>query len=262
MVEMGRSGYGGFNLKIYLYYSIQMNRGEIMSEEERLTILQWITLNREKFEILPNYRIHHIFVKTKDDPFPVFTVGAQKMKTDQKFPIYDPTMPSIIWDIRDRIMIKEGLVESDIDPLLENFIYILCKKGYIHRHRDPSEPMKTPFYEPSEELLEKYKGMVQIRFNIIIQLPEKGGHVYYIGKKVDAKERCYALCKSSLHDHWSDIVEKGERITFSFGFIISKERADKMISFEGDDETLLFPRKKCESKSSDQLIQELGLQIE
>jgi hypothetical protein len=239
-----------------------MNRGEIMSEEERVIILQWITVNKDKFETLSNYRIHHIFVKSKDDPFPIFTAGAQRMKNNQKFPIYDPTLPNIMWDIRDRIMTKEGLVDSDIDPLLENFIYILCKKGFIHRHRDPSEPMKSELYEPSEELLKKYKGMVQIRFNIIIQLPEKGGHVYYIGNKVDGKERCYVLCKSSIHDHWSDIVEDGERITFSFGFIISKERADKMKSFEGDDITLEYPRKVCEFKTSEEIIKERGLQLD
>lgn len=208
-----------------------------MSEEEQKEILGWIYGKMDTMDKLPNYRLHHCFVKNKTDKFPTFTMGAQLAKYRQKLPAYDESLPGCIWSIKERIMKKEGLFTYEEDPRLENFIYIICKNGSIHKHKDVNSPDYYYYinrYHNKNDKETTSPGLVHIRFNVFLELPKKGGETYYSSSLIDSKERCYTLSKSGLHAHWSNKVEDGQRISLSYGFIVERKKVNMMLSFHNE----------------------------
>jgi hypothetical protein len=170
------------------------DRGEIVSIEEQRHILLWLSKNYFRFI----------------DHNPNFVEAA----------VYEdnPTIPRVIWDIRERIIKKEGL-EEYAESYNENFflkfhntlkgvtrdkIFVLTsgEGGNLDPHKDINQPC-----------------LVHTRFNVFLNLP-KYSHTYYDGHRVEAKERHYVLCRSGMDLHWTDPIHPNDnaRIAISYGF--------------------------------------------
>jgi hypothetical protein len=178
------------------------DRGKIMTEEERFAILEWVDSNIDNFTMLEWNRRHHIFIKDATSPLPFAS-------TKQKLPPYTENFPTCIWKIKDRIIEKENLLNCNQDMLYQNFIGIILKDGFIHKHRDPNVGKE-----------------IHCRFNVFVELPKKGGETFYADKLIDSKEGHYVLCRSGLDEHWSNPVEEGRRISLSFGFLMFMEKLE------------------------------------
>jgi len=167
------------------------NRGEIMTEEERLSLLKWAEKDmrdRGKLTIIGNKREHYILNEG------------------------DPTVLPIIWDIRNRIIQREGLSFYRREPILRDFLAYIPTGGYIHKHTDRNE-----------------KELIHSRFNVFIQVPENDMTTYYANKKVDTKECCYVLSRSGLDEHYTDInkTEKA-RVIISYGFLLPFQKLQEL----------------------------------
>lgn len=153
-----------------------------MTEEERLELVEWTKTMIPKMRILNNNRSDFSITPDNKDIHP------------------------LVWEIKDRIIAKENIqtLEKHDEPVFKDFLAIIFKDGYIHRHRDPN---KGELYH--------------CRFNVFLQLPDKGGQTYYNGFPIQSLEGCYVLCLSGIDYHWSDIVESDkERFSLSFGFLL------------------------------------------
>ena len=64
----------------------------------------------------------------------------------------------------------------------------------------------------------------QIRFNVCIQKPERGGYPFYSGKKLDIEERKYVICRAGLDLHTGGLIYGDKpKIVISFGFSIDED---------------------------------------
>ena len=181
-----------------------------MTEEERKEILDWVYKHETDFKLIRFNRYNHTILRRKTDEYSSCIVN--------KMPAYDLLLPRCIWEIKDRIIQKEGVEWCKQDSMFQDFIVICKPSGSIHKHKDESY---------SEDL-------IHARLNVFLELPVKGGATYYSSYPLNGKEGEYVLCKSGLHTHWCTTIEEGNRITISFGFLIPKEKLDTMISFEGE----------------------------
>ena len=161
------------------------DRGEIVTTEEHMHILLWLSKNYFRFiDHNPNF------------------VEA---------PVYEDntTIPRAVWDIRNRIIKREGL-EEYAESYNENFflkfhntlkgvtrdkIFILTpgEGGNLDPHKDVNQPC-----------------LVHTRFNVFLNLP-KYSHTYYDGHRIEAKERHYVLCRSGMDWHWTDPIDAMKR---------------------------------------------------
>jgi len=172
-----------------------MDRGRIMSEEERIEILNWIYANKHRFMELSQNRLHHLIIETPDERV------TARLRTNEDHP-YDPGLPASVWNIKRRIFEKEEIKHKE-EPVFQDFIAVIYKKGFIHKHVDDNQA-----------------NMIHCRFNVFIQLPTKGGETFYNKQQVDAKEGHYVFSKSGLEEHYTNPIEEGERIAISFGCLI------------------------------------------
>jgi hypothetical protein len=187
-----------------------MNRGSIMTEEERKEILEWIYTNKDRFLTLTLKRLNCTILRNKT----VENSSIMQNIVD----IYDIKLPECIWKIKDRIIEKEKIKWCKQETMFQDFIAFIYQDGSIHKHKDENY---------SDDL-------IHTRFNVFLEVPKKGGQTYYSGFPIESKEGGYVLCKSGLHYHWANNIEEGKRITISFGFFIPKEKLDTMISFDGE----------------------------
>ena len=114
------------------------DRGEIMSEIERLEILKFIYSNKDLFNMLPFYRADSI------------------IKLDDK------KLPIAIWKIKQRLLNREDLHECRSDPNFQDIITIVLPGGKIHPHTDPNSADLT----------------FHTRFNIFLQIPDNFNTFY------------------------------------------------------------------------------------
>jgi hypothetical protein len=119
-----------------------------------------------------------------------------------------PDIPPEVQVIRDRIIDREGLGElKELRPPLPDFISHVSLGGKIHPHTDPN----------SGELF-------HIRFNVFLQLPERGGRPIYGGTRLEPLERSYLPCVAGRDLHTCEVVEGSKaRIALSFGFLVSRD---------------------------------------
>jgi hypothetical protein len=174
-----------------------------LTEEERLQILKWA----------------HSFI-----PKPYVFNNSSKLSLlshgRADFDLYtnDPnvSVPPIIFDIKKRIEKKEGLQKFENDNHFGHFMSFVFKDGRIHKHTDPNYDDKKLFH---------------VRFNVIIYLPKKGGSTYYAGNQLDVPEGSYALCRSGIDYHWSDVNEDDNpRIALSFGYALPSWKVNDLCS--------------------------------
>jgi hypothetical protein len=167
------------------------NRGEIMSEEERITLYNWIENDmKDKFRSLTNNRLAYDIHMNKDKYHPLLHI------------------------IYDRLIEKEGLQFYNFKVSLCDFISYIPKTGFIHKHTD--------------DYLAEF-GYVHVRFNVFIQVPPNGMNTYYSGVQVDAKEGSYVISRSSVDIHYTEINTSNiPRISISFGFLLPREKVDNI----------------------------------
>ena len=165
-----------------------MDRGRILSDEERTEILEWIHKNSYRFMRVNENRVHHLI--TENDT---------------------PGLPSSVWSIKRQIIEKEGLADYQQEPKFQDFIAVINPGGYLYKHID-----------------ENYGGLIHSRFNVLLELPTKGGETFYNGESADTKEGHYIFSKSGLEEHYTNPVKDGKRISISFGFLIPFEHVRKM----------------------------------
>ena len=164
------------------------NRGVVMTEDERISILKWIGDVEHDFVGLKEKRLHLDLDKA------------------------DLTIPDAIWKIKQRIVQRENLHGYEKEPVYGDFVGIVLPGGSFIPHTDPNRG-----------------DFIHARFNVFLQLPRKGGRVYYAGKLIDSVEGCYTLCRSGLDIHWGEKNEDTlHRVSLSFGFLIPRAILNKM----------------------------------
>ena len=165
------------------------DRGEIMSEEERLTILKWFQGLKQADKI--NKLTFH--------------------RGDYLLLLDDKTIPIEIWKIKRRIIEKEGLHEYRQDPLFKDLITLIPNGGVLHPHTDPNS----------------FDGSIHCRFNIFINVPGVFD-TYYGGYLVEAKNGHYVMCRSGIDMHWSSLNKDDDRIALSFGYLLPMKKIDEL----------------------------------
>jgi len=163
-----------------------------MSEEERIALYNWIE-NDNKYEFNPisNNRMHYYL---------------NDLDTDKN------TDHPLIKILYNRLIEKESLHFYGKKLFIPNFIAYIYKGGYIHKHKD---------VDISEI------GFIHTRFNIFIQVPPNDNGTYYANLKVETKERCYVVSRSSNDVHYTEPNTSNiARISISFGFLLPKEKVD------------------------------------
>jgi hypothetical protein len=91
-----------------------MDRGRVMSEDERISILNWAGLD-------------HPFIKLGDN-----RLHLQLDPTDA-------TVPAAVWAIKQRIVDRENLASLEQEPILKDFLGLVLPGGSFKPHTDPNQ---------------------------------------------------------------------------------------------------------------------------
>ena len=167
------------------------NRGVIMSEEERLTLYNWIEndIKDKCISFSFNRLVYDIDINNNE---------------------YHP----LIYIIYNRLIERELLKCYNFKPLLRDFIAYIPKDGFIHKHTD--------------NYLTEYD-YVHVRFNIFIKVPPNDMGTYYNNLKVETKECSYVISRSSVDMHYTEPNQTDiPRISLSFGFLLPREKVDDL----------------------------------
>jgi hypothetical protein len=174
-----------------------------MSSGERCELNDWVTnlfLNNH-MDVLSNGRFEKKLLP--DDGNNAFVYSAPGEKVNP-----------LVFEIKKRIEEKERLTTSKHEYYLKDFVAVVPKNGFIHKHTDPNEFEHNLFH---------------VRFNVFISVPPNDMSTYYGGNVINAVEGCYVLCRSGIDQHWSDI-NMGDipRISLSFGYLLPAEKVDAL----------------------------------
>ncbi len=172
-------------MNVYKYTS---NDEYIISKEEQELIVNWVKENYKKL----NSNGYQKYMKSMDE-------------------IED--IPSIVWDIKKRIVKKENLFDAIQEPLFRDSIGCMCDGGQLQTHVDPNKD-----------------GLIHTRFNLYVQLPYEGGYPIYSGKTLKLKERTYICCRAGVDLHSCEkVIGKRERIIISYGFLLPPSRVKNIV---------------------------------
>jgi hypothetical protein len=160
-----------------------------MSEEERLTILEWLETLKK------NNKLRRLWNR----------------RGDYQLYMDDSTVPIAVWKIKKRIIEKEGLHEYRQDPQFGDILTLIPNGSFLHPHTDVSS----------------LDGSVHCRFNVFLNVPDVFD-TYYGGYLVEAKNRHYAMCRSGLDLHWTSENITDDRVTLSFGYMLPMEKMNKL----------------------------------
>ena len=106
-----------------------------------------------------------------------------------------------------------GIIPEKEEPLLGNLIMNhFEEKAFTHTHKDPAP--------------ENY---IHVRANLMLKKPETGGDIIIDNEKFSVKENDLWLILASLENHGSTPIGKGERLIYSFGCLIKKEKLSDII---------------------------------
>ena len=160
------------------------NRGQILSEEERIEILDWIN----------------------DNHYLLFDIDNKRNM--YQFNNENTTIPDCIWKLRQKIIFKEKLQEFPQEPVLEDFISMILPGGHIHYHTDPNQEslyhirFNVCIQHPSDDFKVFYGGVPVDFSNGVYALSRSGIDHHYS-----------SVNNSTL-----------SRINISFGFLVTKEK--------------------------------------
>ena len=107
------------------------DRGPIMTEAERKTLVEWA------------YTM-----------FPHATALSNKRSEYKLFPS-DTKISEIIWKVKRRIVDREGLRLSRQEPIYKDFLGIVHRGGKIHKHTDPND---EPLYHSRFNVILQHAG--------------------------------------------------------------------------------------------------------
>ena len=182
-----------------------------MTKEEQLYLINWICLNYFKFT---ENRPHFMECTLYED---------------------NPQVPPVIWEIRNRIIKREGIEEYEnsyseqfflkfhntLAGVTRDKMFILTpsikadtmSSGRLNIHKDVNQPCR-----------------VHSRFNVCISIPTNDSKTHYSGHIVDCKERGYVLCRSGIDWHYTDTIKSTStpRIAISFGFMLPMKVLDRI----------------------------------
>jgi len=106
-----------------------------------------------------------------------------------------------------------GITPEKEEPVLGNLIMNhFEEKAFTQIHKD-SAP----------------EGYVHVRANVMLKKPKNGGDIIIDKEKFSVKENDLWLILASLEDHGSTPINKGERLLYSFGCLIKKEKLINII---------------------------------
>ena len=180
--------------KILKPIGCRYNRGTIITDMERLSLLTWAT------GIMNNL--------TRLD----FRRGEYILHKDS------PEIPPLIFEIKKRIEKKECLVDNNEQVLLgrgNHFMGFVFPNGKIMKHTDKNDIENNLF---------------QIRFNVFLLLPGESFRTYYNNKIINTQQGTYAMCLSGIEEHWTDTnLEKLPRISLSFGYSLPRSKIDELL---------------------------------
>lgn len=118
-------------------------------------------------------------------------------------------IPKCLYEIKNKIIELENLHDYLIKPDLNDYIDYMIEGAYVNNNTTNNS-----------------NGLVHVRYNVFIQLPDEGGHHIYARQKIFLEERMYVACKSGLDNHnMTTINGDKESIILSFGFLIPYEKA-------------------------------------
>lgn len=165
---------------------------KVINDIELNKVLSW----------LKNHNSQNIYIENRNCKGYYFFVNSiSDMHKDIK---------DIINIVRNRIIENEGLILEDTveNPVELGDIFINMPPGTkLHKHKDLNK-----------------KGTIQIRYNVLLQKPEKGGDAVYSGRRIDCDTGCYILCRSGLDYHAGKLIEGNlDRLLISYGFLIKEE---------------------------------------
>jgi hypothetical protein len=160
-----------------------------MSEEERLTILEWLESLKKnnKLRSLSNRR------------------------WDYTLHIDNNTIPIAVWKIKKRLIEREGLHTYRQDPAFEDILTLLPNGSILHPHTDPNS----------------FDGSIHCRFNVFVNVPNIFD-TYYGEYRVEAKNRHYVMCRSGIDMHWSSENKTDDRVALSFGYILPMKKINEL----------------------------------
>lgn len=165
------------------------DRGEIMSEEERISILEWLTALKK------NNNLRKL----------------SNRRWDYTLYIDDKIIPIAIWRIKKRLIEREGLHTYRQDPLFEDLLTLIPNGSILHPHTDPNS----------------LDGSMHCRFNVFLNVPEVFD-TYYGEHLVEAKNRHYVMCRSGIDTHWSTLNQEDDRVALSFGYILPMKKINEL----------------------------------
>jgi hypothetical protein len=172
---------------------------EVITEEEQSILIEWTHLNYRNFILNKNNGGYFIFIDNLN----------AEIKLNKSSTINGEILKILI-EIRERIVNLENLNDSKESNELGHFLYYMESGTRLHRHKDPND-----------------EGTYHIRFNVLIQAPEKGGVPIYAGKKMKQKERHYIICRSGLDYHESTLIEGNKpKMLISYGFAIDSSKTE------------------------------------
>ena len=73
------------------------------------------------------------------------------------------------------------------------------------------------------------EGYVHIRANVMLKKPQKGGNIIIDEKIYNVEKNDLWLILASIENHGSTPIENGERLIYSFGAIIEKDKINKIL---------------------------------
>lgn len=165
------------------------NDDKIITDEEQAIIVEWTRQNYKTFNSTGFNRQMQVLARYNKD-----------------------YVPACIWDIKQRIVNKENLHDFKQEPIFKDAIGYMTDGGQLHEHTDPN---------PTDS------NLIHTRFNVYVQIPEKGGLPIYNNKLCSLKEGTYVCCVSGRDKHYCQKVEgPRERIVLSFGFLLPPQRVE------------------------------------
>lgn len=160
---------------------MKISSNDIITIPEQLYLLYWIYKNKRKF--IPNLK------------------GPNRKWMDINF----ENSPKLIWDIRNRIILKENLIDYKEELSIGNIITCGLQNSFIHPHTDNSS--------------DNYD---HIRYNLCLLKPFDGGDCFYNNEKFFLKERRYIKCNASKIHYTTPVIGIKPRIIISYGFLTKK----------------------------------------
>lgn len=164
-----------------------------ITEEERILLLEW-ALDSQKY-------LHYAQPMNNEE--------TQINKVRHFNSIYRlPSFPPLVLQLKEKIAIQENITSSLFLPVPnDDWVGIIGKGGFVEPHRDGNLP-----------------NHYTRRYNILLQIPSKGGLPIYDNQIVEVKLRDIWRCDAGLLTHTSQMVESDDlRVNLALSFSIPKK---------------------------------------